>query len=420
MKPIIYPLMRSFLLLIAVCAFYGSYGQNANENYYTVTGTVKDARTNDVIVFASVSVPGTDVGTVTNSEGEFTLKIGKALKATVFEISHLSYVNKKFSIEESIGKHRIYYLDQHVIQLSTVPIRPYDAREIVAMALHGIRENYSEKPNMMTGFYRESVRQRRDYLSIAEAVVDIYKAPYTSYQGDQVKVFKGRTGSNVKRADTLMVQLQGGPHVALLLDIVKNTDLSIALDNLDNYKFDIVSIVNIDDKPNYVIGFQPNVSKPEPLYIGKLYIDMDKLAITMAEFNLDLSDPDKASNFFVQKKPAGLIFTPTSTSYLVTYKKQNDKFYLNYVRIELKFKCDWKRKWFKNNYTITSEVAITDRREDNIVKFAGQELFRSNMIFADKVQAFTDENFWGESNIIHPEESIQNAIRKIAKNLRQQ
>ena len=300
-----------------------------------------------------------------------------------------------------------------------MPIRPLDAREIVSTALRSINKNYSEVPNMMKGFYRESVKQRRDYLSIAEAVIDIYKAPYTGYQADQVKVFKGRTGSNVKKADTLMVQLQGGPHVALLLDIVKNTDLSIALDNLDNYQFDIVNIVNIDDKPNYVIGFKPDISKTEPLYNGKLYIDMDKLAITMAEFSLDLTDQEKASNFFVQKKPAGLIFNPTSTSYMVTYKNQNGRFYLNYVRIELKFKCDWKRKWFKNNYTITSEVAITDRHEDNIVKFASQEQFRGNMIFADKVQAFTDENFWGNDNIIHPEESIQNAIKKIARNLKE-
>jgi len=417
MKPIINQIVRAGLLMIALTAAIVSFGQN--ENYYNISGIVKDAKTGEVIAFASVSVPGTDVGTVTNSEGEFTLKIGKELKAKIFEISHLSYVNKKFNIDESLGKHEVFYLDQHIFQLSAVPIRPLDARDIVWIALRSINKNYSEVPNMMRGFYRESVRQHRDYLSIAEAVVDIYKAPYTGFQADQVKVFKGRTGSNVKKADTLMVQLQGGPHVALLLDIVKNTDMSIALDNLDNYQFDIVNIVNIDDKPNYVIGFKPNISKTEPLYNGKLYIDMDKLAITMAEFSLDLTDQEKASNFFVQKKPAGLIFNPTSTSYMVTYKNQNGRFYLNYVRIELKFKCDWKRKWFKNNYTITSEVAITDRHEDNIVKFASQEQFRGNMIFADKVQAFTDENFWGNDNIIHPEESIQNAIKKIAKNLKE-
>jgi phage terminase large subunit GpA-like protein len=137
----------------------------------------------------------------------------------------------------------------------------------------------------------------------------------------------------------------------------------------------------------------------------------------MAEFSLDVSDPQKAAHQFVRFKPNGLLFIPTTTSYLVTYKLQGEKFYLNYVRIELKFKCDWKRKWFKNNYTIVSEVAITDRHEDNIVRFSNQESFKSNMVFADKVQAFADNNFWGDYNIIEPEESIQIAIKKIAKSL---
>jgi hypothetical protein len=418
MKTFLNPILRIGLLLIVMTSFVTAFGQNGNDSYVTVSGVVKDSKTNDVIVFASVSVPGTDIGTVTNSDGEFTLKIEKSLNATVFQISHLSYLNKKFRIDESMGNHKVFYLDQHIFLLNEVSVRPTDAKSIVMMALRNINKNYSTKSNMMTGFYRESIRQRRSYLSISEALVDIYKASYVSGDYDQVKIIKGRNGSNVKRADTLMVQLQGGPNVSLLLDIVKNTDLSIALDNPDNYLFDVVSIVNIDDTPNYVISFKPNVTIPEPLYYGKLYISTDKLAITMAEFSLDLSDENKAEQAFVQKKPAGLVFMPTATNYLVTYKQQNGKYYLNYVRIELKFKCDWKRRWFKNNYTIVSEIAVTDRHEDNIVKFASQEQFRSSMIFATKIQSFSDTNFWGSYNIIEPEESIQNAINKFMKNMK--
>ena len=406
-------------ILICILIINGSFqlfGQK--DSFLTISGVAKDSKTQEAIVFATVSVPGTDIGTVTNSEGEFTLKVSKSLNAKSFEISHISYKNTSFPFEETNGKSKTFLLEQHVYQLKEIAIIPDDPKSIVMMALNNVQKNYSDKPNMMTGFYRETIRQRRDYLSISEAIVDIYKAPYKGFQGDQVKLFKGRNGTNVKKADTLMVQLQGGPNVALLLDIVKNSDLSIALDNLDNYSFELVSYVKIDDKINYVISFKPDVIRTEPLYMGKLYIQQDNLAITMAEFSLDLSDEEKAAKQFVQKKPAGLVFLPTATSYLVTYKEQGGKYYFNYVRIELKFKCDWKRKWFKNNYTIVSEVAITDRREDKISRFAGQELFKSNMILADKIQYFTDEDFWGEYNIIEPEESIQAAIKKFAKGAR--
>lgn len=415
MKTIVQNLLRPGILVIFLLAYGSMYAQNGNDDYITVSGTLKDAKSGDKIMYANISLPGTGIGTVSNSDGEFTLKVNKSLNIDEFEVSHLSYATKRFKIFEYAGKSKTLYLDPQVLTLKEILIVPKDARSVVEAALSSIRKNYSEVPNMMEGFYRETIRQRRDYLSISEAVVDIYKAPYNSFQDDQVKIYKGRSGSNVKKADTLMVQLQGGPNVAMLLDIVKNTDLSIALDNLDNYQFDFSSMVNIDNKPNWVIDFSPNVVKEEPLYYGKLYISQDKMAITRAEFSLDLRDEDKAARVFVQKKPMGLIFMPTATSYLVTYKEQNNKFYLNYVRVDLKFRCDWRKRLFKNYYTVMSEVAITDRHEDNIAKFASKELFRPSMVFADKVQSFSDPEFWGNSNIIEPEESIENAIKKIAK-----
>ena len=417
MKTLMNNAMRLGVIIIFLAGNFSSYAQNGSDSYFTVTGKLKDAKTNEKIIYANISVPGTAIGTVSNSEGEFILKIDKSLNIDVFEAAHLSYATAKFKISEAVGKEKSFYLEPKILMLSEITIVPKDARSVVESALSNIRKNYPDVPNMMKGFYRETIRQRRDYLSISEAVVDIYKAPYQSMQSDQVKIYKGRKGTNVKKADTLMVQLQGGPNVAMLLDIVKNTDLSIALDNLDNYHFEFAPMVNINDKPNWVINFSPNSSNEEPLYYGKLYISQEKMAITRAEFSLDLKDADKASRVFVLKKPMGLIFMPTSTSYLVTYKEQNNKLYLNYVRVDLKFRCDWKKRLFKNYYTVMSEVAITDRHEDNIIKFASKEVFKPSMVFADKVENFSDPNFWGNSNIIEPEESIENAIKKLAKSM---
>jgi hypothetical protein len=417
MKTLIHKVLRLGIIILFLSSYGAVYAQNGSDSYFTVSGILKDSKTSERIIYATISVPGTGIGTVSNSDGEFTLKVSKATNVDVFEVSHLSYATTRFKISESIGKEKVFYIDPQFIMLKEISVVPTDARGVVEMALKNVKKNYSEIPNMMTGFYRETIRQRREYLAISEAVVDIYKAPSPSLQDDQVKIFKGRKGTNVKKADTLMVQLQGGPNVSLLLDIVKNTDLSIALDNLDNYQFEFANMVNIDDKPNWVISFTPNIIKEEPLYIGKIYISQENMAITRAEFSLDLKDGDKASRVFVQKKPMGLIFMPTSTSYLVTYKEQKGKYYLNYVRVDLKFRCDWKKRLFKNYYTVMSEVAITDRHEDNITKFANKDIFRYNMVFAEKVQNFTDPNFWGNSNIIEPEESIENAIKRLARNM---
>jgi hypothetical protein len=123
---------------------------------------------------------------------------------------------------------------------------------------------------------------------------------------------------------------------------------------------------------------------------------------------------------FVKKKPYGVKFYPTSTSYLVTYKQQNGFYYLNYARNEVKFKCTWPKRIFSSNYTINSELAITDREVDNTTRLTYRESFRSNDVFSDAVTAFNDENFWGEYNVIEPDEAIESAIKKYGKRLKRQ
>jgi hypothetical protein len=406
---------RAWISFILTILFFITYSQNT---YITVSGILKDVKSGEKISHASIMILGTSIGTISNTDGEFTLKIDTSLHAESFEISHLGFKTMTVRINDAIGKVKTYQLETQTVQLKEISVVPKDAREIVRKAIEKIRKNYSETPNLMTGFYRESVKQNREYLSISEAVVDIYKTSTMSMLNDQVRLFKGRKGTNVKKADTLMVQLQGGPNVMLLLDFVKNPHLGIGLNTLDNYSFEFLNVATIEGKLNWVVGFSPWNAMVAPLFSGKLYISEEEYAFTRAEFSLDLSDIEQASWFFVQKKPSGVVFIPTSTDYLVTYKEQAGKYYLNYVRVELKFKCDWKKRLLKNNYTLTSELAITDRKEGDVARFDGENLFRSRMIFSEKLEDLEDINFWGENNIIEPERSIEDAIRKLSKSMK--
>lgn len=400
---------------------FGQSNAQTTTSYVTVNGVIKDSKTKQKVVFASVSVLGTNVGTVSNSDGEFTLKVQKSLNASEFEISHLGYVNKKFSISENAAGEQTFYVDPYSIQLDELVINPIDPRSIVLRALGRVEDNYSIAPNLLTGFYRETVKQRRDYLSISEAIIDVYKASYGSnFDDDRVKIFKGRKSTNVKKVDTLSVKLVGGPSALLLLDIVRNPDVILSREGIDNYSYKYLDLVNIDGKMNYVIGFEPVATLDYPLYYGKLYISKEQLAVTMAEFSLDLSDEVKAVRCFVKQKPAGLRFIPLNTSFLVTYKEQDGRFYINYLRNEVKFSCDWKRRIFRTNYTVMSEMAFTERKTENVERFTAKESFKINTILADKVNNYFDENYWGEYNIIVPDESIQSAINKFNRRLKKQ
>ena len=73
---------------------------------------------------------------------------------------------------------------------------------------------------------------------------------------------------------------------------------------------------------------------------------------------------------------------------------------------------------FATNYAIRSELAITDRYTDKAAKFPRSERIRSTDVIAEKVEAFVDNGFWGDYNVIEPDIEINNAIRKLSDKLK--
>lgn len=105
--------------------------------------------------------------------------------------------------------------------------------------------------------------------------------------------------------------------------------------------------------------------------------------------------------------------------YRVNYRTTNGKWHYVYSNISLTFKVNWKGKLFNSVYSLNSEMAITDWeiKDTKIVKVRSQ-LIRPTTILSEKASGFSDPKFWGEYNIIEPEKSIENAIRKIQKQLK--
>lgn len=404
-------LMTALLLL-------SSYPLQAQEegNYFIVSGTVKDKQTKKKLEYVNISVPGTNVGTITNSDGEFTIKVQESLQAKVVEISHIGYYNYRISLTGNDMVDENVMLTQNANVLEEVVVRAHDPRMLVEEAMNRIGKNYSEKPTLLTGFYRETAQKGKRYINISEAIIDVYKTPYDEDASrDRVQIFKGRALLSQKASDTLIVKLLGGPNLSLYVDIVKNPDILLDKTTLGYFSFRMEESVVMDNRPQYVISFQPQAILPYALHYGKLYIDKESLAFTRAEFNLNMEDRDKATSAILKKKPAGLRFRPVEVSFLVTYKQVNGKSYLNYIRNEVRFKCDWKRRLFSTNYAMVSEMVVTDSKDQAVNAIPYKMSFKSSQSLSDKVSDFRDENFWGSYNIIEPTESLEKAANKLRK-----
>lgn len=392
------------------------FAQELENNYITVSGVVKDKQTNKKLVSVNVSIPQTSVGTVTNADGYFSIKVKDSLQAKNLEFSHIGYTNVLYAVGQTdIDNAEIFLLPNANI-LAEVTVMGGDARGIVEEAIEKIAMNYPAKENLLTGFYREVIQKRKRYINISEAVVHIFKTPYTrGFEHDRVQVFKGRKLLSQKAGDTLVVKLEGGPNLSLYIDLIKNKELLLDKTEMENYSFRFGEPVMIDNRPHHQVNFQPRLLLPYALYYGSLYIDKETMTITRAEFNLSMDDRSKATQAMLRKKPFGLRFKPEQMTFLVAYKRHDGRSYLNYVRNEVRFKCDWKRRLFSTSYTVFSEMVVTERKEDDFSRISYKDSFKSGHSLSDKVGNFYDEDFWGGYNIIEPTESLENAVNKLKK-----
>ena len=120
------------------------------------------------------------------------------------------------------------------------------------------------------------------------------------------------------------------------------------------------------------------------------------------------------------RKPLGLHFRPKKLSVTVGYETdQQGVTRMNYVRNEMRFNCDWKRRLFASPFTTVSEMVVTNRLQHGKAakKPRGRSSFGIRDRFYDKVEYFEDPDFWADYNIIEPSESLEHAIGKLKKRL---
>lgn len=416
------PLRNSISLAIAIILAMLAptvWAQDQN-SFIEIKGSVYDTSNNDPLVFADIIVVDTNIATITNTEGEFLLKIPNAFKNASVTIQFLGYADITVTVSE-LQKTSSIGLKPSFTQLDEIKIsRPKNAESLVRLMLEKSGVNYINDNVTMTAFYRETIKKRRTNASLSEAVIEVQKQAYTNRKRDAVNIVKVRKSTNYSKLDTIALKLQGGPFSNLYADIIKYPEYIFTEDNLSQYIFTFDTSTYINDQLVYVVNFRQKPELKVPLYYGKLFIDSDSFALTSAIYSLNVENRILASELFIRKKPNKVHVYPTEANYRVNYRSSNGKWYFSYSNILLSFKVNWKGRLFNSYYTLNSEMAITNWKVSQ-EKFTKPEdknlILKPTSILIDEASGFSDPEFWGQYNIIEPEKSIESAIKKINKQL---
>lgn len=389
-----------------------------------VYGKITDSSDGHSLAFASVTHVVSGVSNVSNSEGFFSLKLPmEVLPEDEIRVSFLGYVTATLRVEDfsesSPDKPYGIQLPPVSFTLDPAVIRSTEPLSLLMEAYDKVKDNYPSVTTGMTAFYREIIRRQSGrYLALSEAVLDINKASYTSFQSDRARIFKGRASTDYRAADSILIRFRGGVVAALDMDNVKNPFAGVWLREVErHYRFAMGEPVLRDGLFFYVVTFTQIDGSEEILYSGRLYIESGSLAIGRIELSLNVKGrEEKAAGIMVVKRPPDTRFYVTKADYAVNYKRFGDTWHYDYSLMRINLSSRKGKSFFRNNYVITGEMAVTAHNEAP-ARIGADERIRFKDFLSEKVGDFRDDDFWGDYNVIEPDKSIDAVIRRIIRRL---
>lgn len=344
-------------------------------------GKVADFLTYEPIESASVYIKNTTIGSITNADGNFVLKVPKKHLADTLVISSIGYKSFNVVIADFDNGSDIF-LEEDVASLDEVVIvadpRPTTGNGIVQKAIEKLPNNLPEMPYLLKGFLRHKERNKKEYKWLIESAITLYDSSYAAGAEDNLKinVDETRKSYDLRDIDSLFTYSaylksigskagninRNSVKTSALVDAIKWNDARVnGLDNLfkgklnlvrnnnipgalfgknvlEKHQFHLDTIlvdngrklykIKIDKGENFVGLNTPGIFNEGFEPKGWIYIYYDNYAIKKVEYEL-IAGSD------VQKRRSKSLYdTQNIHKLVITYREYDGKMYPNYIYYE--------------------------------------------------------------------------------------
>lgn len=384
---------------------------NIPEKYFFLSGKLLDRRKKDPIPYASVSVTDKPIGTITNSDGEFLLKLHPDHINDTLIISNMGYA-QIFIPASLLLDEDILMMDPVSIRIREVKVTAITPEKLLDNIRANIENNYSGYYKLMEAFYRESVKQDGSYINVSEAVIEILKAPGNSGRIDLTRLVKGRQSPDIQPFKWMNFKLQGGPFTITQLDVVKTLESFIDKQYQQMYNYNISKVIWYNENPVYVLEFEP-VGRIDFIgFVGEIFVHRETFAIVHARYGFNRNGLKKATPILVKRTPPGVKARPSFVEYQVSYQKHQGKWQLTTARADIKFKIRSRRDKINSEFHSVSDLLVTNIHPTELKRFKRDESISQRDIFVEMIDNY-DSEFWGNYNIIKPDDDLRNAIPEL-------
>ncbi|GAB3319444.1 hypothetical protein GCM10027299_11950 [Larkinella ripae] len=385
---------------------------SAQSDYQTLSGKVISQETGEAVPFASITVVGRGIGTVSNGVGTFLLKIPARFATDSLKISSVGYQTITQPVLAVSTQNQLIRLKTATVTLDEVRVqaRRKTAVDILREAVAAIPRNYDTTSVQMTAFYREDQQFDAKPVVFSEAVLSIYKAAYNQTEtNDGMKLIKGRKKEYDRAIHKLppIINLSNGARNLLLYcDLVKLASYKRNIINERNHPYYDFTLRTLKgDRLMYVIDFKPGKRKRKAFGTGKLYIDAQTMAFVQFEFQSTQAGVDVENNRdWLLKKLASavhkLTLKFTDLKEVVTFAQHKGRWNLSNVERRYGYRINSpSRNLIDKRWEVTTSLTITEVGAKGISPFTEGNIAENNSPFHNLIGEQNDPDFWENYNI---------------------
>lgn len=402
-----------YIILIISFHFQSIYSQNELE----IVGTVYDIEAMVPLQYASVVIDGTTIGVATNIDGDFKIKIPAEYRMNLIKISYIGYKTRYLSTTTRNSGHQMVYLNPLDVSIGEVSIKTkrISAEEIVRKAIWSISDNYEDETNILNCFYREITSRGSKEISVIEAIVDVYKPPYSTIREEDQVRFKnirlvgGRPASGIG--------LEGGAYYRVWDDVIANRPGFLDRENLHYYDYQTSRTLGSGDERIIVISFQPDKTainreladylgrynnvydKTRLLFSGEIFIRENDYAILKVNCWLKDSQMDYAGKMYLRNVPKGSMLSVYDVRFSYEYRKFKGKYYQYYTNGQLSFKFGNDKTGLSEDYEVFNELLTFDKSNEGVKRFSNKEVASSSELIPVFNEKYSDD-YWKDKNIV--------------------
>lgn len=336
--------MRRFLYtFLSLFVFVGIQAQGI----ISFSGKIIDKKTKEPMPFVNMGVLGTYLGTATNIDGLYELKIPVKYKGREIQISSVGYKTIKIGVDSIVNKSEINFeMESTIFAIDEVEVTTKSRLQYtrVKKSIVNIKDNYLQTPYNYDMYYREELFQNGKVERLRESAVRLYDNK--GYErGNAFQVFKERGYEflEVRKNFENETLADGSTHLDELLemDIVRVRGNVLNLDKIDEYELELEGETEFEGDKVWIIAYKhpnPNLATTGDYYVskysGKLYITQKNYAIVRNVSEIVATNYSKQGrSFYVAEKrqkqsPKSITYTATTN-----YKSHLGYYYLSNISL---------------------------------------------------------------------------------------